>query len=392
MLIFVACLVIFVYGMLSSLLGTIIPGLADQLHLTNSVIGYIALAQGIGLAGTSVFAGALMDRKGTKLGVSVGLVATIAGLGLLTQSANAFSIAISMAVLGFGGSSVIVGANAIANEAGGERRAAALNFLNVFSGLGGLVTPFVAGNLLGANPRRTAVAGLLATILVLVVALLTPISKKHLPPDLQEKSSLFGNASLYLLSAVTLLYTACEFGIWNWLPKYLIAMGMPSARALTILSLGFASGLLLGRVAATPILMRVSPLALTVSCSVAMAVFTYLILQPMPIWVVSTMVFLAGMAMAPVFPTTVAMIGKIFCSRSATAIGFAITCGFSGLILSSPVIGWLSGPDPKGIGRGLMLLPCCSIAICMILISSRKVFNREEGQHAAVASVVAGGL
>jgi len=167
---------------------------------------------------------------------------------------------------------------------------------------------------------------------------------------------------------------------------------VPSARALTILSLGFASGLLLGRVAATPILMRVSPLALTISCSVAMAVFTYLILQPMPIWVVSTMVFLAGIAMAPVFPTTVAMIGKIFRSRSATAIGFAITCGFSGLILSSPVIGWLSGPDPKGIGRGLLLLPCCSIAICMILISSRKVFNREEGQHAAVASVVAGEL
>lgn len=388
MFIFVACLVIFVYGMLSSLLGTIIPGLADQLHLTNSAIGYIALAQGIGLAGTSVFAGALMDRKGTKLGVTAGLVATIAGLGLLMQSTSALSIAISMAVLGFGGSIVIVGANAIANEAGGESRAAALNFLNVFSGLGGLVTPFVAGNLLGANPRRTAVFGLLATVLVLVIALFTPISIKHKTQSSEAVSSPFGNPSLYLLSSVTLLYTACEFGIWNWLPKYLIAMGMPSSRALTILSLGFASGLLLGRVVATPVLMRASPLVITISCSVAMAVFTYMILQPMPRWLLSTVVFLAGIAMAPVFPTTVAIIGKIFQSRSATAIGFAITCGFSGLILSSPVIGWLSGPDPKGIGRGLLLLPVCSIAICIILLSSRRILSREEIQQAASASTV----
>ena len=50
MLIFVSCLVIFVYGLLSSLLGTILPGLPDKLHLSNLELGYIALAQGLGLA------------------------------------------------------------------------------------------------------------------------------------------------------------------------------------------------------------------------------------------------------------------------------------------------------------------------------------------------------
>lgn len=80
MLVFVSCLVIFVYGMLSSLLGTIIPGLGDALHLTNSEIGFIGLAQGFGLAGMSVVAGALMDRNGKKIGVAAGLGATILGL------------------------------------------------------------------------------------------------------------------------------------------------------------------------------------------------------------------------------------------------------------------------------------------------------------------------
>lgn len=50
------------------------------------------------------------------------------------------------------------------------------------------------------------------------------------------------------------LYTACEFAMWNWLPKFLIAAGVPTVSALDILSLGFACGMLLGRLGAVDIL------------------------------------------------------------------------------------------------------------------------------------------
>jgi MFS family permease len=82
--------------------------------------------------------------------------------------------------------------------------------------------------------------------------------------------------------------------------------------------------------------------------------------------------------MAPVFPTTIAIVGKLFKKQSATAIGFTITCGFSGLMISSPVIGWISGPNPLGVGRGLLLLPILSAVISLILISSRNLLRREE--------------
>jgi len=389
MMIFVACLVIFVYGMLSSLLGTIIPGLADELRLSNSAIGYIALAQGAGLAGSSVFAGALIDRRGTKLGVITGLGTTLTGLILLVESSNLLSITLAMFVLGCGGSIVIVAANAIASEVGDKRRAAALNFLNVFSGLGGVATPFIAGNLLGASPSKTGMAGFAATALVLLVALLTPMSgaKQHSGEGSRIKAGIFSSPSLYLLSTVTLLYTACEFGIWNWLPKYLTATGMARANALTILSLGFACGLLTGRIAAMPILLRFSPLTITVASSLAMVVTTYWVVHPMSRGLTAILVFITGLSMAPVFPTTVAIIGKLFRAQSATAIGFAITCGFSGLMLSSPVIGWLSGPGAQGIGHGLRLLPICSLTICIILIFSRNIFRHEEEKGVAIGAL-----
>jgi fucose permease len=393
MLIFVSCLVIFVYGMLSSLLGTIIPGLGDSLHLTNAEIGYIGLAQGFGLAGMSVIAGAIMDRKGKKIGVTAGLCATIAGLLLLSHATNLVSVAAAMLILGCGGSIVIVGANAITSDVGDTRRAAALNFLNVFSGLGGLATPFIAGNFLGADPGRIAVFGIVATVVVLVVVLLTPMGKQQQSSEVKsgEGAWIFRSSALYLLSAVTLLYTACEFGIWNWLPKFLMASGMPSAIALNILSLGFACGLLCGRVAATTLLWRASPLTVTTVCSILMIATTYMVLHPMSQWMTGVTVFLTGVAMAPVFPTTIAIVGKLFKKQSATAIGFTVTCGFSGLMMSSPVIGWLSGPNPMGVRRGLLLLPVLSLAISLILIFSRKLLRREEEKGSTMIGTLAPG-
>ena len=374
-----SCLVIFVYGMLSSLLGTIIPGLAASLHLTNAQIGFVALAQGLGLAATSVFAGALMDKQGKKIGVILGLGATLAGLILLGSAGGVIAVSFAMFVLGCGGSLVIVAANAIVSDVGDEKRAAALNFLNVFSGLGGLATPFIAANMLGSNSKRTVIFGIVTTVLVLGLALIVPLSKAS-STTVQRASnqrSLFSNPTLYLLSAVTLLYTACEFGIWNWLPKFLIASGMSSAVALNVLSLGFACGLLCGRIAATSVLWRISPATVVIVSSLLMAATTYMILQPEPVWLTSVLVFLAGAAMAPVFPTTIAIVARLFKEQSATAIGFAITCGFSGLMLSSPVIGWLSGPNPSGIGRGLLIVPVLSASIFAILVLSRKMFAQE---------------
>jgi hypothetical protein len=52
-----------------------------------------------------------------------------------------------------------------------------------------------------------------------------------------------GRPALFLLSALMFLYVACEVGVWNWLPRYLIAQGIEQSRALNILSLGFAPGL-----------------------------------------------------------------------------------------------------------------------------------------------------
>ena len=87
------------------------------------------------------------------------------------------NVALCWAVLGLGGGIIVTAANALASDVSESRRASVLNLLNLFFGLGGLLTPFIAANLLGGNAFQMAyVAGALAAV-TLIVHIATPIPK-----------------------------------------------------------------------------------------------------------------------------------------------------------------------------------------------------------------------
>jgi fucose permease len=370
LLIFAASLAVFVYGMVASMLGTINPALATRFGLDNVQTGYIALAQGIGLVIASVSVGPLLDRKGKKVGLLLGLGLVTGALLLLANATGYSAMVFSMAVLGLGGGITLTAANALGSDVSESRRAIVLNFLNVFVGLGGLVTPFVAGNLLAGDAVKVAYAGAILTLIGFLIQLFVKVPSAA-PASSGTAAGVFRERLLFVLALTVLLYTACEFAIWNWLPKYLIAQGIPETSALNILSLGFALGLLIGRVAVTPILMRIPPLTVTTAAAALMALTTYSLLQTRDTTTAGILVFCVGLSMAPVFPTTIAVVAGLFKHGAATAIGFTITCGFTGLVISSPIIGWLSGSDPKGLSTGLMVLPVCSVVMVMLYLLLR---------------------
>jgi fucose permease len=124
---------------------------------------------------------------------------------------------------------------------------------------------------------------------------------------------------------------------------------------------------LVGRVAVSPILGSVTPENVLMGSAVLMAVTTYLMLQFASPAVAWAMVFLAGVAMAPVFPTALAVVNIKFPAMAATATGIAVTAGWLGLVVSSPIIGAIAGDDPKRLKRALLLLPL--VSILMIAVS-----------------------
>ncbi len=364
MLIFAAVLAIFVYGMIAAMLGTILPDLSDRFHLTPKQNGTIALAQALGLMIASVGVGPLLDNKGDKVGLILGLVLIAIALFVLPRSKGFRGIVLLLFLLGVGGGIVVTGANALVSGGVNEaHRASALNLLNLFFGLGGLVTPFIAANLFKRNWVRLCYAIATVTVFSLIIQV---VAKMPAPSGaagfvLSDAGPVLGRPVLFLLGLFMFLYVACEVGVWNWLPRHLIAQGIPESRALNILSLGFALGLLLGRVGVSPVLIRVPAITVTLAASIAMVITTFFMLRTSKPTTAFVLVFIAGLSMAPVFPTTLAMVGNVFLRMTGTAIGFVITCGWTGLAVSSRLIGSLAGSDPLRLKKALLLIPASAV-------------------------------
>jgi fucose permease len=107
-----------------------------------------------------------------------------------------------------------------------------------------------------------------------------------------------------------------------------------------------------------------------------MAVTTYLALQtsdPTISWVA---VFCAGMAMAPVFPTTLAMTADAFPRATATAMGLVITSGWIGLAVSSKIIGGIAGGEDARLKTALLVLPAFSLVMVLVNLILRPILAK----------------
>jgi fucose permease len=362
MLILAAILAIFVYGMIAAMLGTILPELSERFHLSPSQNGTIASAQALGLILASLGVGPLLDNEGNKLGMVLGLFFISVVLFALPRSPGFRTILLLLFLLGVGGGTLVTAANSLVSDVGAAHRATALNMVNLFFGLGGLATPFIAANLFKRNWVR-----LCYTVALLAVTTLAIEAVTQMPGPagtgfiLADAGPVLGRPVLFLIGLFLFLYIGCEVGMWNWLVRHLIAQGIPESRALNILSLGFALGLLIGRAGILPILSHAPAITVTLVGSVAMAVTTFLALRTNKPAAASVLVFLSGISMAPVFPTTIAIVGDAFPRMTSTAIGFVITCGWTGLAVSSRIIGAIAGGDPRRLKKALLVIPASAV-------------------------------
>jgi fucose permease len=364
MLITAAILAIFVYGIIAAMLGTILPDISQRFSLSPKQNGNIALFQALGLMVGSFFVGPLMDVEGKQVGMLLGLGLVALALLLLRSAGGYQSVVVAMLLLGIGGGVVVTAANTLNADINPDNPAVISNWLNLFFGLGGLVTPLISAKLFQQKPRSLALFAAILAILGLLASVVAPFkpARGRVAFQFSEAGSLLANPKLLALAVMLFLYVACEVGVWNWLVRHLIAHGVPEGKALTILSLGFALGLLIGRVAAALILPHVDAKTVLIGASALMAIATYFMLNSNSPGIAQGLVFLAGLAMAPVFPTTLGVVGHIFTgATSATAIGIAVTFGWFGLAVSSPIIGGIAGNDPKRLKKALLLLPAASV-------------------------------
>jgi fucose permease len=370
-LILSAILAIFAYGLIAPILGALLPSYS----LTAAQQGTLATINALGLVIASLSAGPFIDIKGNKPALLTGLALVVISLAAAPNAGGFSGLLIVYFVLGFGGGIVVTASNALAGSVDTSRRSSVLNFLNLFFGLGSIVTTYIASEHIDPAMVCYLIAGLTVVALLVNMATKMPSPSGKASFHVSEVPSLLGKPQLILLSLFLFLYVACEVGVWNWLKTYLVeTVHFDASSAGHIVSYGFAFGILLGRVVVSRVLNKIPAVTVTLLVSVLMAITTYAMLNLGSSAAITAAVFCAGLSMAPVFPTTLAMAQDAFPRGTATAMSIVITFGWIGLLVSSKVIGALSeGGDYR---RGLMLIPIFSVAMVLVTLALRPVMRK----------------
>jgi FHS family glucose/mannose:H+ symporter-like MFS transporter len=317
------------------------------------------------------FAGALVGVFVAMWGMEriSGRVAIWAGLGCLAAGCAGVALAptwptflagVFLVGLGFGG--LDLGLNQLVAHSVGPRRSALLNALNSAYGFGSVAGPILISRL--GQDHLTALYGGAAALAVVLIPAVSGIQGR-LPVAPRTSNahgeratgSVTGRALVFIFVIGFIFYVGIETGVGGWMPSHLESVGLPSLEAASITS-GFWLALAVGRLLGAVIPERVPAPAVVITGAAVAAVALLVALNghAAPIAYV-----VAGLAIAPIFPTALAWLAKLRPGDSrATSWMFPATMVGGGVI--PPAIG--IGIAWFGIGWAPAILSVVA-AICM---------------------------
>jgi fucose permease len=375
----VGFLSVLVWGTLAPLLGSILPNLRERsgMSLTSSSMMFVALSSGMVVA--SLAAGPLIDAYGKKkvLCTAVGIIAV--ALLICEIAYNPALLIVLAFAIGVGGSALVTAAHSLLADLNPDHRAASLNLLDVFFGVGGFLTTFAIIPLQEIGGLRVVLV-VLAGIALLVFAFMASV---RFPAPVRAAAAKDGGAGRLLGSALFLapallifLYVGTEQSVFDWQVTFLMGeFSMERVAAARVLS-WFPVAFMIGRIVNSRLLMRVAPSkVLIVSTLGTVAGFSVILLTSSAL-AASLALFCTGLFMASLYPTTLGVLSGRFTTHSGTAIGMAVTAGWLGSFAVSPTFGFVA--EHSNFTAGYLVILGSSIAM---LITAIVVARQERSPH-----------
>lgn len=355
------------------------------------LLGYLTRHYGVSLAvaggAISVHAaGALvgvlvsmraMERLSARTWIGGALAATATGCAGVVVAPTWPAFLAAAAVIGFGFGALDIGLNQAVAHSDSRRRTAISNGLNGAYGLGA-----VAGPLLVARLSDLRVTWFYAVVAVLALALLAGTRRisGRLPVVAAAQSRRSGGGALVGTFVIAFaLYVGTEIAIGGWMPSHLQSAGFSAVAAATLTS-GFWLGLAIGRLGMVALPARVPEPTILLTASGAAA----LMLIAANVGRLAPYTYpLAGLAMAPLFPTALVWLARLRPGDSratswvfpASMIGGIVIPGGIGLVIGRFGVSWA----PAVLAAGAALL-------FAVFLEARRVSTRtNEGSRIEAA-------
>ena len=336
----------FMFGVFSAFWGMIVPEIEKKVGKAATIL----LANSLGLVVGSIISGPTIDQMGNKVALAAGIGLVAVGvfvLGRVSSMAGGFVMAL---LVGVGGSAIVTAANTLVQDVATTDAARGFwgNTINNFFAVGAFIAPIFLARFIAGGMTLRKISTMLGTLCVLVFVYYLVIGfppPKAAGSDMTAGAGEVMNHSLFWILALMLfLYVGCEGTVWYWLNKYLTQELNFSAKAAGNTVSLFAIGIIAGRVISSFLLGQnlMAPLVLTLLGAIGIAVSYTGVLMAREQSTVRLLATLAGVSMAPLFPTILAAVNIHFTQNTGTAIGLAITGGWLGYVFIPPSIGYVA--------------------------------------------------
>ncbi len=361
-------------GVVTTMLGPLLPRISARWSLSDAQAGQFFAAQFLAALAGSLAAGRIRASLGSRYTLATGVALMAVGSAAVGWAAvNALDRAAALAAVacyGAGVGLVVPIANLLVAARNPERRAAALNILNLIWCLGAVAAP----SLIALLPAGAPVVFLasLAALLATTALLLTLSASQSLQParatNEEPPRQPAATHRVWLTAAMLFLYAGVETSLAGWLPSYGLRTHGIGEMQRALAQTTFWAAILMGRLAAPFTLDRLGAHTLiVVGLGASSAAMLLLLAAANPATLLAG-AMLAGAGLAAVFPTMVAM----FTARPGAVTARSTAVVFGAAALGGAAIPWLVGIASAqfgGLRAGLTVPLLCALA--MLAIQSR---------------------
>ncbi|MBI1750553.1 MAG: MFS transporter [Acidobacteria bacterium] len=363
----------FLTGMLTTLLGPLLPVLSARWSLADAQAGYFFTAQFAGSMTGAVLTGLLLPRRGFRFALVLGFALTAAGALVLGVGNWAVGL-LSVYGYGIGLGFTIACTNLWVSESNPGRRAAAVSILNFAWGVGAVVCPFVFAVLHRAG-QSYALLYALAAAFVLVAVLFAMIAFPDPKREVEAENPAAPRPGVWsirfgpALGALFFLYVGTENALGGWVAFYAKRVSAGPGTLWVIAPSFFWGTLLVGRALAPAVLRHVTEARIVLGGLVLATLGGVALLGATTLAAVLACASLAGFGLSAIFPILVAWISHTFGEAASRLAGRMFAMGAFGGATLPWLVGYLS-TQFGGLKAGLVAPLLGSVAMLALLLST----------------------
>jgi MFS transporter, FHS family, glucose/mannose:H+ symporter len=357
-------------GILTTILGPMLPLLIARWSLTDTQAGNLFLVQFLCSVVGVQLSGVLLTRMGFRPAFLLGLLLMAGGTATLYLGSMWLGMA-SIAMYGFGLGFIIPTDNLLIAEISSESRTGAVSLLNFFWGIGAVFCSLMVA---WAAAHR-AVSVFLASVSGFLVVLAYAMRSFPFPPAAKSSDrrvpwrELVSSPVIWLFAAVFLLYPGAETAVGGWIGSYVSRLGPEGAKMAPLMPAFFWLALTTGRALGTIFLPRVSEQLVLRAGYATGSAGILLLLWSRTLSGVIVAALITGLSFATLYPINVSRLSQHYgvTARSIGAVMFSLAS------IGPGVLSWLVGVTSQATGnlRAGLLLPL-GATITLLLIYLRE--------------------